>query len=519
MAASSTIITLEAEAVVDDIITLEAEAVVDDPNAIWQKCLDRARLLVLTPLLSLTLVFLLVFGVGLAVLGEDTDGWIIVALVGGAVLFVICFDNLKLWMIFYSLVFIAPKMKLGEWAGGGEEKLFGIQGYEPLIAILLCLWVPRLMARRRLELPRLLKALLLALGLIGLYAIRIAPDRMQAIREGGRVFFEPLVLFVVITSVPWRRSELKSAALVFVFAAALVASIGIVGYGMGHGGGGEPVATAKAVKTAQSMRLESYWDATNSLAAFLVAAVSVTVGVVFSTCSLKGIVLAAGAIPVELLSIVLTFTRGAWLALAASLFALSLQLRRLGWLVLGLVLMVGVVGVAPPEMMERVASIVSFQAERSSANRIHMWHYAVPLVLDKPLTGYGFFGFHALFMNQPGIMSVHAHNFMLDYALAIGIPGLLLVLTVIFFVLAGALRTATRRRRDSPDVSLLAGLAMGCIGMLCAGMVDGSISVWPILAHSFWFLLALTYCLKRSIDGEFTYTVSADERATAAAWR
>jgi O-antigen ligase len=504
MAASSTI------------ITLEAEAVVDDPNAVWQKCLDRARLLVLTPVLSLTLVFFLVFGVGFAVLGEDTDGWIIVALVGGAVLFAICFDNLKLWMIFYSLVFIAPKMKLGEWGGGGEEKLFGIQGYEPLIAILLCLWIPRLMARRRLELPRLLKALLLALGLIGLNAIRIAPDRMQAIREAGRIFFEPLVLFVVITSVPWRRSELKAAALVFVFAAALVASIGIVGYGMGHGGG-EPVATAKAVKTAQSIRLESYWDATNSLAAFLVAAVSVSVGVFFSTRSLKGIVLAGGAIPVELLSIVLTFTRGAWLALAASLFALSLQLRRLGWLVLGLVLIVGVVGVAPPEMMERVTSIVSFQTEPSSANRMHMWHYAVPLVLDKPLTGYGFYGFHVLFSSQPGITSVHAHNFMLDYALAIGIPGLLLVLTVIFFVLAGALRTASRRRRESPDVSLLAGLAMGCIGMLCAGMVDGSISVWPILAHSFWFLLALTYSLKRSIDGEFTYNVSTADGSTAAA--
>jgi O-antigen ligase len=146
-----------------------------------------------------------------------------------------------------------------------------------------------------------------------------------------------------------------------------------------------------------------------------------------------------------------------------------------------------------------------------------MWHYAVPLLFDKPLTGYGFYGFHVLFSSEPGITSVHAHNFMLDYALAIGIPGLLLVLTVISYVLGGALRTVARRRKVSSDVSLLAGLAVGCIGMLCAGMIDGSISVWPILAHSFWFLLALTYCLKRSIDGEFTYTVSADERATAAA--
>jgi O-antigen ligase len=499
------------------IITLEPEAVVDDPNAIWQKCLDRARVLVLTPILSLTLLFLLVFGLGFAVLAEDTDGWVIVALVGGVLLFVICFDNLKLWMIFYSLVFIAPKLKFGDWAAGGGEKLFGIQGYEPLIGILLLLWIPRLVARRRLELPRLLKVVLVALGVIGLNAIRIAPDRMQAIREAGRLFFEPLVLFVVITSVPWRRSELKAAALVFVFASALVASIGIVGYGMGHGGGGEPAAAGKSVKTAHSLRLESYWEATNSLAAFLVAAVAVSVGMAFSARTIKGILLAAGAIPIQLLSIVLTFTRGAWMACAASLLALSLQLRRIGWVVLGLVLAVGVIGVAPPEMLDRIASIASFETERSSANRIHMWHYAVPALFDRPLTGYGFYGFHVLFSSQPGITSAHAHNFMLDYALAIGIPGLLLVLTLIAFVLAGALRTASRRRRVSTDVSLLAGLAVGCMGMLCAGMVDGSISVWPILAHSFWFLLALTYCLKRSIDGEFTYAVSAGPHSTAAA--
>jgi O-antigen ligase len=141
----------------------------------------------------------------------------------------------------------------------------------------------------------------------------------------------------------------------------------------------------------------------------------------------------------------------------------------------------------------------------------------VPLVVDKPLTGYGFFGFHELFSTQPGIASVHAHNFMLDYALAIGIPGLLLIMSVILFVLGGAVRTVARRRRVSSDVPLLAGLATGCFGMLCAGMTDGSIPVWPILAQSFWFLLALTYSLKRSIAGEVSYTVTVGEGETAAA--
>ena len=500
-----------------NIITLEAEAVVDNPNAIWEKCLDRARVLVQMPIVSLTLLFCLVFGVGFAVIAGDTDGWIIVAVVGVLLFVLVCFDNLKLWMIVYSLVFIAPKMRLGDWSGGGEEKLFGIQGYEPLMAILLCLWIPRLLARRRLELPKFLKIILLVLFLIGLNAIRIAPDRLQGIREAGRVFYEPLLLFLMITSVPWRRSELKAAALVFVFAASLVATIGLAGYGMGNGGGGPPAAGVKGVKAAQSVRLESYWEATNTLAAFLVAAVSVSAGAALSADSLKGTLFAAGAVPLQLGAIVLTFTRGAWLALAASLCALLLQLRRIGWLVLGLVLVVGIVAVAPPEMTDRLASIASFQNERSAENRIHMWHYAVPLVVDKPLTGYGFFGFHELFSTQPGIASVHAHNFMLDYALAIGIPGLLLIMSVILFVLGGAVRTVARRRRVSSDVPLLAGLATGCFGMLCAGMTDGSIPVWPILAQSFWFLLALTYSLKRSIAGEVSYTVTVGEGETAAA--
>ena len=77
-----------------NIITLEAEAVVDNPNAIWEKCLDRARLLVQMPIVSLTLLFCLVFGVGFAVIAGDTDGWIIVAVVGVLLFVLVCFDNL-----------------------------------------------------------------------------------------------------------------------------------------------------------------------------------------------------------------------------------------------------------------------------------------------------------------------------------------------------------------------------------------------------------------------------------------
>src|SRR5262249_24719608 len=138
-----------------------------------------------------------------------------------------------------------------------------------------------------------------------------------------------------------------------------------------------------------------------------------------------------------------------------------------------------------------------------------------PLLEARPLTGYGFGGFQVLFSTQPGITSVHAHNFMLDYALAIGVPGLLLILVLISYVLVGALRTVSRDLRASPDIPLLAGLAIGCIGMLCAGLTDGSIPVWPILAHSFWFLLALTFSVKLSVANEVSLCAVARETGTA----
>jgi O-antigen ligase len=499
------------------IVILEAEAIISDPNATWQRCRDRARI-VLTPAVLLMLLFCLTFGVGLAVIGGDDDGWIIVGVVAVASFFVVCFDNLKLWMIVYPLIFIAPRMKLGDWSGGGEEKLFGIQAYEPLMAILVGLWIPRLVARRRLDLPRPLKVSLVALAIIGLNAIRIAPDRMQAIRDAGRLFYEPLLLFVVITSVPWRRTELKAAALTFVFASALVATISVVGYGTHQGGSGPKAGAAvHGPKSTQGQRLESYWEATNSLAAFLVAAAAVSVGAAVSCQSLKGTLLAAGAVPVQVGAVILSFTRGAWLALAASLFVLTLQLRRIGWLLIGTLLLLGALAAAPPEVVDRFQSIASFQSERSAENRIHMWHYAIPLAEERPLTGYGFGGFQVLFSSEPGITSAHAHNFMLDYMLAIGAPGVLMILIVITYVLGGAVRTVFHGLRRSPDIPLLAGLSAGCLGMLGAGMVDGSISVWPILAHSFWFLLALTYSLTLSITPEISYAPMAEEGTRKAA--
>jgi O-antigen ligase len=371
-------------------ILLEIKDIIYSPiEQNWANCRRRARILVLTPVVSLTALFWLVFGLAYAIIGNDTDGWTIVAMVGITLLAVITFDNLKLWIILYPLIFIAPRLKLGDWTAGGEEKLFGIQLYEPIILIVLCLWIPGLIASRRLDLPKILKVAAAALGLIGLNAIRIAPDRMVAVRDAGRLFYEPLLMFAVIASLRWRRTEVRSAALGFVCVAALVAAISIAGYGTPK----RFRPAGAAAGATQTERLDSYWEGTNSLAAFLVAAAPITLGVIVSSDSLMRLTAALGAVLLELTAIILTYTRGAWIALTASLLTMAFQLRRIRWPVIGLLLLIGVAAAAPTEMIERAASIAAFKSEQSVENRIHMWHYAVPLVEQKPLAGYGFGGF------------------------------------------------------------------------------------------------------------------------------
>jgi hypothetical protein len=52
-------------------------------------------------------------------------------------------------------------------------------------------------------------------------------------------------------------------------------------------------------------------------------------------------------------------------------------------------------------------------------------------------------------------------------------------------------------------VPLLLGLCAACMAMLAAGQTDGSIIVvWTVLAHAFWFLLALTYAFTVTVERE-----------------
>ena len=457
----------------------------------WADCRARARLILRTPAVMLPWVFALVLSIAEGAIQAETVGWVIaVALIAGT-LIIIAGGNIKLWIILYPLVFLVPRFKLGDWSQAGET-MFGLQLYDPWILLLLCLWVPKLIATKRLELPRVLLLMLLALLVIGLWGIRVAPDRGIAVRVGGRVFFEPILLFALVASHRWQRSELRATILLFICVATIVAGASFFGY------------WSSFQETREIVRLGTYWEADNSLAAVLVGTIPLALGTALASFGITQQSIVLVALPTMIVGLVLTFTRGAWIAIMASCGLMFSVIREWLWPILAVLLVLLMGLLAPRELVERAASILSYHSDPSASARLVLWPKVVRLILDRPLTGYGFAGFQVLFSERYDILSEHAHNVFLDFALSVGIPGLVVVLLVIGYVLGRTFRAVAKTYGASQDTPILIGLGAGCAGMLLAGMTDGSIPIWPVLAQAFWFNLALAYAMTTVVQGDLT---------------
>src|SRR5262249_39881932 len=230
---------------------------------------------------------------------------------------------------------------------------------------------------------------------------------------------------------------------------------------------------------------------------FLGTIIQVALSVVLSARFRTAVGGCLAALAVSSAGLVLAQTRGAWIA---TTIVATLQIAWMrAWVPAtwaGMALLLALLAV-PPEMLERIRSIVEFTADPSASNRLFLWPQVIGLIADQPLTGYGF---GSLAVEQ-ATGSYHAHNVFLDFAVTLGVPALLAFLTLVAYVLGRAFATVRRSRR-SMDCDLLTGLWATTLCILLAGRFDGSILIWPILAHTFWLLLALTFSLAASIERE-----------------
>ena len=331
-----------------------------------------------------------------------------------------------------------------------------------------------------------LLALVLAVGISGMNA----PDAAVWLHE--LAFWTGLALLLHCASRVLRDGASR-ARLVFAIAAVALfeSSLALVEYIRGREERlGEISATAVAI------RPDGTLEHANALGLFLGVAVFVVLAGVLAENGWRRAALAATAV-VTALGIAVTFSRTAWLALAAgaALLVLDGKARRplLVAAGFGAVAFAGLVA-TDAAFRARVSSFVALDALDPNGFRREMWGRAAELVVDHPLTGAATFNEQALYGGVL-VRAYHPHNLMLGLAVSFGL--LAAIAFALLLVLAGhGVWMAWRRGGDGALRSTALAVLAALLALAVAGIFEYPFWNEP-LATRVVLLLSLAVAIAR----------------------
>lgn len=194
--------------------------------------------------------------------------------------------------------------------------------------------------------------------------------------------------------------------------------------------------------------------------------------------------------------LLMTYSRGAWLAFAASV-AIIVMLLRPRLIPLFIVAAIILIPFLPASILNRIVTI--FVGGDSSINsRAYIYTAMYDLIKDYPLSGVGlgagavkkiadYGGYY-----QAHFPFVHAHSIYMEIWAESGIMGIVSFVFTIFFALKKGVSTV-KSKTASP---LLKGVGAGCVGGIAGAMVFGITDYgwyYPRVMVFFWILAAIVY--------------------------
>lgn len=204
-------------------------------------------------------------------------------------------------------------------------------------------------------------------------------------------------------------------------------------------------------------------------------------------------------------ALVMTYSRGGWLALAFAIFVLMLFVCP-RWVPLVALLCIAALPLLPENILSRLLTIFNF-SDSSTYTRGYIYSAMGKLILLNPVFGVGI-GADTLrqSVQDAGVYVaqspfVHGHNLYLQLWAESGIFALI----AFFGSLFGTMRKGTRALKLQSVSPLLRGIVVGCIsglsGALLFGITDYAWS-YPRIMVLFWFLFALLLAAIRIIEKE-----------------
>jgi putative inorganic carbon (HCO3(-)) transporter len=214
----------------------------------------------------------------------------------------------------------------------------------------------------------------------------------------------------------------------------------------------------------------------------------------------------AAASLVTLAMLVLTKSRGGWIAGGATVLVLLARRRRiLIWLfplaLIGMGLLVWRMG--PSALLDAVSLGTGASGWEA---RVEIWSRAIYMAQDFAFTGAGANTFGAVadvlyphFLVGPEAAVNHAHNLLLQVAVDLGVPGLVAFLAILFlsfWCAANSARSFSRAGDAAMASFAWAGMA-SLVGLLVHGMVDATTWIVGRGAFVLWAVIGTILALAR----------------------
>ncbi len=327
--------------------------------------------------------------------------------------------------------------------------------------------------------------------LAGLLSLTASVAIHESERSFRTIIVEPAVFFILVVTQVRDRRGAYALALALVLAGVAISLVGFWQY-----------ATDQSIITAEDglRRIRGFYGSPNNLGLFLGRALPMAVGLGLWAKSGRWLLAVAAAIMA--LALLLTFSIGAWVAVAISLLVIAaLRGRQAFKVALGAGGLGVVVFVAAAIQIPRIGSHLNLGAG-TSLERVLVWRSALRMLAGHAVRGIGLDNFLYYYQHgyrlpaawrEPDLS--HPHNLVLDFWLSLGLPGILLIGLLLGRFVEVVIQEW--RRRGALERALYAGTAGAMVDTVAHGLVDNSFFLVD-LSVLFWLLFAIVATLRRS---------------------
>ncbi|VBB06319.1 o-antigen ligase [Lucifera butyrica] len=332
-------------------------------------------------------------------------------------------------------------------------------------------WAGKMILSRRLLFKRTMfdEAIFLLVLLSGL-SIFVSPNKDFSFYNYYHLMGRYILLYYFVVSNIRSRSQLKSLVWALLGAAFVVSVYGLYQYVHGV-----DISTFQWVDDSEFPDLKTRIFSTlynpNLLAGFLVIMMAIAGGIGIKSDNVRRKIVLALLVAILGLCLVLTYSRGAWLSILVIFVTYGIIYnRKVLWLLFLIPIMVFF---AHDAVGERLVSIFN-PTDTSATMRMAIWESTLSMIMDHPFLGIGWGAYwlvypkYDFFIQDAAVKIYHAHNMYLHIAAEIGIPGLLVFLTIMI----GHARAAYCVLRSTQD-RWLAGLMLGVLSAILGLAVSG----------------------------------------------